>query len=186
MIRTFIAVFPPEDVRLELGDEVRRLRGQAPEAKWVQSDNFHFTLRFLGGLPEERLDPLSRCVAESIRGESPFKLTLKGLGAFPSARRPRVLWVGTDEGGVRLSRLAKLVESGLRAERFGKADKPFSPHLTVARWRRPKPGEALEKLVATSTLEIGPFDVDAVRVMESKLRPQGPEYITRVACALQG
>ncbi len=186
MVRTFVAVFPPEEVRLRLGEEVARLRRQAGDAKWVGPDNFHFTLRFLGGLPEEKLDLVTHCVAESIRAESPFELKLTGLGAFPNARRPRVLWVGTDEGGERLSRVAKLVEFGLRGGRFGKADKRFSPHLTIARWRRPQRGDAVERLIAASLIEIGPFTVDAVRVMESRLRPEGPEYIVRAACALEG
>lgn len=174
------------EISRKLGDGIRRFRDRAPEAKWVRPENFHFTLRFLGDLPEERLDLLMRCVAESVRKEAPFDLTLTGLGAFPSARRPRVLWVGTDPGGERLSLLAKAVETRLRAERFGKADKPFSPHLTIARWRRPRWDEAVEKLIDTGTLEAGPFTVSAVRVMESRLKPQGPEYVVRAECPLQG
>ncbi len=186
MIRTFIAVFPPSEITKKLGEEIDRIRRFAPDAKWVQPDNCHFTMRFLGDLPEEKLDLLTRCVAESIRGEMPFDVTLTGLGAFPSARKPRVLWVGTGDGGDRLGHLAKLVETGLRRERFGKADKPFSPHLTIARWRRPRREEAVEKLISKGTFEVGSFRVEAVRVMESRLRPQGPEYITRAACALEG
>lgn len=186
MIRTFVAVFPPEEVSSALGRSVEEFRRVAPEAKWVAAANFHFTMRFLGDLPEERLDLLTRCVAESIRGEAPLEVTLKGLGAFPSPTKPRVLWVGTGGGGEGLVRLAKLVETRLRSERFGKADKRFSPHLTIARWRRPQRSEAVKKLIETSPLEIGPFKVEAVSVMESKLRPQGPEYITRAACRLEG
>ena len=186
MIRTFIAVFPPKEISQRLGEAIAKFRGSAPEAKWVAPENFHFTLRFLGDLPEERLDLLARCVAESVRGEAPFDLTLTGLGAFPSAGRPRVLWVGTDAGGERLSRLAEIVESGLRSEKFGKADKPFSPHLTIARWRRPERNERVGKLIETSPLEAGPFRVEAVNVMESVLRPQGPAYKSRAACPLQG
>lgn len=186
MIRTFIAVFPPEEVSLELGKQIRRFSEIAPEAKWVKPENFHFTLRFLGDLPEERLDLLMRSVAESVRGEAAFDLTLTGLGAFPSSRKPRVLWVGTDVGGEALGRLARLVETKLRSERFGRADKKFSPHLTVARWRRPQRDEAVAKLIDTGSLEAGPFTIRAVQVMESKLRPQGPIYITRAACPLEG
>ena len=186
MIRTFVAVFPPEEVSAALGDSVDEFRRVAPDAKWVKPANFHFTMRFLGATPEEKLDLLTRCVAESVRGEAPFEVTLTGLGAFPSPTKPRVLWVGTDSGGEGLAKLAKLVEFRLRSDRFGKADKRFSPHLTIARWRRPQRDEAVKKLIETSSLEIGPFKVEAVQVMESKLRPQGPEYITRAACPLEG
>jgi 2'-5' RNA ligase len=186
VVRTFVAVFPPIEISRKLGDGIREFRERVPDAKWVRPENFHFTLRFLGDLPEERLDLLMRCVAESVRGDAPFQLTLTGLGAFPSARKPRVLWVGTDAGGERLSLLARAVETRLRAERFGKADKRFSPHLTIARWRRPPWDDAVEKLIETAALEAGPFPVAAVRVMESKLRPQGPEYITRAECPLEG
>jgi 2'-5' RNA ligase len=186
LIRTFIAVFPPSEVSFGLGEAVEEFRGVAPDAQWVAPANFHFTVRFLGDLPEERLDLLTRCVAESVRGETPFEVTLQGLGAFPNPRKPRVLWAGTGAGGERLVSLAKAVEMGLRSKRFGKADKRFSPHLTVARWRRPQRSEAVAKLIETCPLEIGPFTVDAVRVMESKLRPRGPEYIVRQACPLEG
>jgi 2'-5' RNA ligase len=186
LIRTFIAVFPPPEVSSSLGEAVQEFRRVAPDAKWVAPANFHFTMRFLGDLAEERLDLLTRCVAESIRGETPFEVTLNGLGAFPNPKKPRVLWVGTGAGAERLASLAKNVEMELRRARFGKADKRFSPHLTVARWRRPQRSEAVAKLIETCPLEIGPFTVDAVCVMESKLRPQGPEYIVRKACPLEG
>jgi 2'-5' RNA ligase len=186
LIRTFVAVFPPEEVSSRLGEAVEEFRRVASDAKWVVPANFHFTMRFLGDLPEERLDLLTRCVAESIGGEAPFEVTLQGLGAFPSPAKPRVLWVGTDAGGEGLARLARSVEMKLRSERFGKADKRFSPHLTIARWRRPQRSEAVKKLIETSTLNIGPFKVEAVCVMESKLKPRGPEYIVRAACPLEG
>lgn len=186
MIRTFVAVFPPKEISSELGGLVEGFRRAAPDAKWVRPANFHFTMRFLGDLPEERLDLLARCVAESVRGEAPFEVTLTGLGAFPSPTKPRVLWVGTDSGGEGLVRVAKLVELKLRSERFGKADKRFSPHLTVARWRRPQRDEAVIKLIETGSLKVGPFAVEAVQVMESRLKPQGPEYIVRAACPLEG
>ena len=87
MIRTFIAVFPPPEVISSLGQAVKEFRRVAPDAKWVAPANFHFTVRFLGDLPEERLDLLTRCVAESMRGEECFEVTLQGLGAFPNPRK---------------------------------------------------------------------------------------------------
>jgi 2'-5' RNA ligase len=114
VIRTFIAVSPPRDVRLEVEEGVREVHALASDAKWVAVDNFHFTLRFLGNLPEERLDLLAECVAKSVKGEAPFDVTLSGLGAFPSTMKPRVLWVGTRLGADRLTGLAQLVEAGLR------------------------------------------------------------------------
>jgi len=186
LVRTFIAVFPPRETREEIGELMKRLSCAAPEAKWVKPESLHFTLRFLGNLPEERLDDLAACVAQSVEAKAPFELVLKGLGAFPSPRRPRVLWVGAGTGGDELAALARAVESALRAERFGKADKPFSPHLTLARWRYPHKGEAVRNLIETESIETGPFTIREVHVMESKLRPGGPEYISRATCRLCG
>jgi 2'-5' RNA ligase len=186
VIRTFIAVFPPKEVSLRVEDQVGEVRSSSSDAKWVPAENLHFTLRFLGSLPEERLDFLARCVAESVVEEAPFELTLSGLGAFPSATRPRVLWVGTSMGAERLTAIARNVEAALRREGFGKADRPFTPHLTVARWRRPQRFPKVTEIIESTSLEAGPFRVEAVHVMESKLRPQGPIYTSRAACPLKG
>lgn len=113
-------------------------------------------------------------------------MTLSGLGAFPSVIKPRVLWVGTRLGADRLTGLAQRVEAGLRREGFGKADKPFAPHLTVARWRRPQRSPKIAEIIESTSLEVGPFKVETVHVMESKLRPQGPIYSSRAACPLKG
>jgi len=186
MIRTFIAVTPPEDVRLGIAEGIREVRAHAPDAKWVAAENFHFTLRFLGNIEEERLDLLAECVAKSVAGEAPFDVTISGLGAFPSATRPRVLWVGTGPGADRLVGVARLVEAGLRKKGFGKADRAFVPHLTVARWRRPQRSPEFAEFIESRSLEAQPFRVEAVRVMESKLRPRGPIYSVRAECRLMG
>lgn len=186
MIRTFIAVSPPKEVRLKIEEGIREVRAFESDAKWVNADNFHFTLRFLGNLPEERLDLLAECVAKSVKEEAPFDVALSGLGAFPSAMKPRVLWVGTAQGADRLTGLARLVEAGLRKKGFGKADKAFAPHLTVARWRRPQRSPKFAEFIESQSLEAGPFRVEAVHVMESKLRPQGPIYSSRAECRLLG
>jgi 2'-5' RNA ligase len=101
---------------------------------------------------------------------------VKGFGFFPNARRPRVLWVGVEAPGA-LQELGKKIESAMERHGFGREDRPFTPHLTLARFKSPRPQPGLERLLAEHRDEsLGSFEVSEFVLFESKLSPKGAEY----------
>lgn len=184
--RIFVAVTLAPAVR----EAAARVRGvverEAHRFRWVSPENLHLTLRFLGEIRRGRVDMVVEATREAAEGMSPFSLTLAGLGAFPSLRAPRVLWVGVAEGADRLVALAGAVDTALRGRHFPGEDRPFHPHLTVARARPGGRPPDLSWLSTPAGPLVGRQDVDSVAVMESLLGPSGPTYIEVAREALRG
>jgi 2'-5' RNA ligase len=141
------------------------------EVKPVDVRNFHFTLIFLGEIADVQAEAVKQRLS-GVRFE-PFDITFTGVGAFPSARNARVVWVGVDqEGARRLSALAEQVVSRM-AEAGFRPDKPFSPHLTLFRAKN------RHVRVDTGAYEgrtFGTIKVDSVYLKKSELSPSGPTY----------
>jgi len=165
-------------------DELRRALGpDAGRVKWVRPDQFHFTLRFFGELGPAEVVEAAEALRRTAAATAPFRLTVAGLGAFPSVRSPRVIWAGTGEGREELVALARRLEDELAAAGFGREARPFEPHLTLGRVR---PGAdvalPLSRLLARPPASYGGWQVDRVVLMQSELFPAGPRY-TVVATA---
>ncbi len=133
-MRLFVAIDISSDVRTKLRELQRELKDALPGARWVALDNIHLTLRFLGEASEEKLPGLGNTLRGVCAGHEALHLEHRGLGCFPSARRPRVLWVGLGRVPGLLE-LYKAVEEAVRDEGFETETRPFRPHLTVARFR---------------------------------------------------
>jgi 2'-5' RNA ligase len=134
--RLFVAVPLAEDVN----DIVRRLvedvRGQEPAGRgvrWVRLDGLHVTLRFLGPTAGDRIDSLGDAVRRIAARNEPFETAIAGAGAFPSSGRPRTLWLGIDDGNGALASLARDLDDELEQLGWERQDRPFRPHLTLAR-----------------------------------------------------
>ncbi|MDR5709036.1 MAG: RNA 2',3'-cyclic phosphodiesterase [Armatimonadota bacterium] len=189
-MRLFVAVPLAGALRPRVEELQRAILQAWPEAnawvKWVESHNLHFTLKFLGEVPEERV----RDVTEAVRGveeAKPFEIAIEGLGAFPNLRAPRVLWVGVTEGAGELVALARRVEDALFQVRFPREARPFEPHLTIGRIRPGKGGAGLVKALERSgNAKIGRQRVEWVVVMESRLSPKGPTYVVQESIRLSG
>jgi 2'-5' RNA ligase len=177
LIRSFIAVPLPPEVKERLAEAQRRLRPVAPEVKWVAMDSFHITLKFLGGVAPDQLQQTWQEVTGGLRGAAGFTLHLVGAGAFPSAARPRVIWAGIAQGAEELARLAARTERACAACGFDPENRPFRSHVTLGRVREPAPNPQLaEQLVALATTDFGMVPVDRVILMKSDLTPQGARY----------
>jgi len=177
VIRTFVAVCLDAEVRGRISAVAERAKKLAPNVKWVAPDNFHVTLKFLGGVSAGRVARVQDALDEIAREFTAFDLSLSGLGVFPTPRRPRVIWVGVEEGREQLVALAKAVEDRLVRAGFEKEDKPFRSHITIGRVREGKPVEGLvEGLAEIDTGNLGVQRIDSITVMESTLRPGGSEY----------
>jgi 2'-5' RNA ligase len=101
--------------------------------RWVRTEGLHLTLRFLGQAPAAAVEPLSAIVDRLAASAAPFEVTIEGAGAFPSMRRPRALWLGVTDGASRLAELAAALDTAVANEGWESDERPFRPHLTLAR-----------------------------------------------------
>ncbi len=191
-IRTFIAIELPPSARDALGKLQERLK-QTPGGKagrWGRKEGIHLTLKFLGDIPEERIDQVCEGVQRACEGHSPFSVTIAGLGCFPNTRRPRVLWAGVGGEVDALCDLQQAVEREMVALEFPEERHDFTPHLTLARIQRGARSEdvrALGQIVEEApSEEIGRIEVDGVSVMESDLQPTGAVYTELCHVSLEG
>jgi len=179
-MRLFLAVFPPPEVQRAAFAIEGELRRSGDGVSWVKLENLHYTLRFLGELGEDGARRAAEAAAETAAGVREFPADLGELGAFPNARRARVLWVSLSEGAEPLAGLARGLEEGLKRRGFGRADQRFSAHLTLGRVRTPGPDwtgrlAEVKRPDSVSTR----FTVDRLLLMESKLSPRGSTYTVR-------
>lgn len=143
-MRLFTAIDLPSEILLRLERLIIALRQEAL-IKWSPLDNLHVTTKFIGEWAEPRMPELDQALIK-VRRRQPFEVELKGLGWFPNERSPRVLWLGV-EGGKELAGLAADTEEALAPLGIPKEQRPFSPHLTLARIKNPVPLANLRKKV---------------------------------------
>jgi len=137
-LRAFLAVQLPEAARACTGQAIEILRGVTPGGvRWTAPESQHLTLKFLGEIPEDRVDALVERANAKLAGLAPVELALGGFGAFPSAREARVLWLGVSRGAGALAKLARQLDSAARVVGAERERRPFSAHLTLGRLREP-------------------------------------------------
>ena len=185
-MRAFVAVFPPPEVQAALATRAietsRSLAGARPDGavRWTRPENVHLTLKFLGEVREEVLEDLCAVLEEVCAKHVPFDADLAGLGAFPSARRARVLWAGIGIGSDRLRSLAVDLDAALAPLGFEREERAYMPHLTLGRVRgRPVSFD----LPPAARGDLG-FRVRRVELTESTLSAKGAVYRTIRAFAL--
>jgi 2'-5' RNA ligase len=147
----------------------------ARDVAWVARDNVHLTLKFLGAVELERVDAIAGALAGAAAGCHGFDLTVRGLGAFPTPRRPRVLWAGVDQGAAQVAALARRVDEALVALGFAPEPRAFTAHATLGRLRVPQAeARLIEALARGGTF--GRQRVDRLVLMRSRLSPHGARY----------
>lgn len=180
-MRTFIAISLPLPIQERLQAIQTHLRTLLGDGglRWSQPSGIHLTLAFLGNVDDTRVEPLAADLRAICRDAVPMTLALGRLGAFPDLLRPRVIWVGLTGD---LANLASLQESVRRATApyaEHPEDKPFHPHLTLARVRPNSRGlrGLADPLEATSAaLQPAGWTANQLHLFRSELRPQGPVY----------
>lgn len=183
-LRTFIAIELDRDLKAELVLLQDRLREQvAPRSvRWVQPDGIHLTLKFLGDTPAETVGAIEAALTRATAAYQPFAFSVGGLGCFPNARRPRVVWVGLQEPTGVLARLRHDIEAHIAPLGFPTEGRPFHAHLTLGRvQRRASKSEVREigEAVASSAVgTVGEMAVSSVSFIKSDLRPSGAVYTT--------
>jgi len=174
-VRCFVAVDLSAEVRAAVAAVQARVHAAAPRAdvRWLDPQTFHLTLKFLGNVPDARVPAVSAALEGVVSGPT-LALEAHGLGAFPSLRRPRVLWAGIAGGAPRLVALALNVDRALAALGFPPEERPFRAHLTIGRVRSPRDAGALAKAVeAEATTALGAWTVGEVILYQSRLKPTG-------------
>jgi 2'-5' RNA ligase len=131
-MRLFAAVPLPEPARAGVAGLMERLRRRDLPVRWVRDDNLHLTLKFFGEVTPDRLQPIEEAIRVANEGSAPLAMRLDELGAFPNARRPRVLWVGL-EAPPALELLQDRLERQCGAIGFEPEGSPFRPHITLGR-----------------------------------------------------
>lgn len=179
-VRAFLAIELPETTRDELADWKRRLAPGLSGFRWGRIETLHLTLRFLGNLSPERFEEVGALLSRGLPAGGPLELFPSGLGVFPDARRPRVLWAGLGGDTARLARLALLLEASLEGLGFAREGKAFRPHLTLARAAGPvRPGPLAKALEGFSGVSGAPFTAAEVLLFQSILEPGGARHIPR-------
>jgi 2'-5' RNA ligase len=176
-MRAFVAIELSQAVREALGRAIDKLRPAADDVRWVKPDNLHLTLKFLGEVPDERLAEVIELAASCAAAARAFELNVAGTGAFPSARRPRVVFAEAAERPEGLGELALALNRAMTRVDVPFEDRPFRRHITLGRVRRPRQNPALaaalEKLRAT---EFGTMEIDRMTLIKSNLTPHGAVY----------
>jgi 2'-5' RNA ligase len=180
-IRSFIAIELPEEAKKGLARLRKELERDGHKfVKWVAPGGVHLTLKFLSNIPSKRVTEITEAIEEAAGGISPFHLEISGLGAFPSLRQVRVFWVGISGELDKLSRLQQSIDSALAALGFAKEERPFVPHLTLARIREgasPLERRSFGELVGSTIFEDKyHVEVEAISLMRSQLTPAGAIY----------
>lgn len=160
--------------------EVQELLSAADGLRLTDPNGTHVTLKFLGDTDEDRLSDLRNELAAAIddSGVDPFEVTFGGLGVFPHLDFISVVWVGVRQGGDALTRLHENIEDRTTAMGFDSEDHEFTPHATIARMDHAAGKELVQDVVENRDPVVGTLSVEGVRLKESNLTSDGPEYST--------
>ena len=177
MIRSFLAIELPKPILRKIEEVQGDLRSTRADVRWVNPEKIHLTLKFFGNIEELRIEPIFKSIEEPIRNTLPFSLEVRGVGAFPHLRNPRVIWMGLVDGREVLVSFQKQIETQLEKIGFQPEDRPFHPHLTLGRMKSSRGKEELVgRMERHKEEEFGDFQVERVILFKSDLKPSGPIY----------
>lgn len=150
----------------------------------VRKENYHVTLKFVGETDVRLLGRVTGVIRDAVEKYAPFDAAISGWGAFPNARRARVVWAGVSDGADQLRSLSRGVEKDLTALGFGDENR-FRAHVTIGRVRNPDNSGRLAELLAEEVGPLGRFTVMDVHLMRSILAPGGVRYESLESFALK-
>jgi RNA 2',3'-cyclic 3'-phosphodiesterase len=176
--RVFVAIELPASVRRKLLDHIDRLRDSTPEARasWARPENLHLTLKFLGDVPVTNIERLSIAASVVASTVEPFEFLVEGCDAFPTKGQPRVLWIGIGDPAGQLMLLHRALEEECEKAGFAREQRPFHPHLTIARLRHPHGSRQLAAQHTKLGFESERAGASEFAVIRSELRSEGSRY----------
>jgi 2'-5' RNA ligase len=187
-LRTFIAVDLGQAIRDRAVALQETLARGGAEVKWVEPENLHVTLLFLGEVDDREIPSVCSAVAECGARQPAFQMTIERTGCFPNARRPRILWIGVGQGTQELCAMHDALESPLlELGCYRREERPYTPHITLGRVKSDRPTDKLAVALAKHAgWKGGETLVRHVLVMSSELTPKGPVYTVLSRAKLQG
>ncbi|MCK5083321.1 MAG: RNA 2',3'-cyclic phosphodiesterase [Candidatus Omnitrophica bacterium] len=176
-IRTFIAIPLDPQIRQTIAQAQNHLKELDCSIKWVDPENIHLTLKFLGEVKLKKIDAVKQALEDLLKSVKPLPIELTQLGAFPDVKRPRIIWVGLNDDTKAISQLVSALEETLGKIGFKKEGWPFSPHITIGRVRSPKNLHLLSESISNYSLP-GYLKQTArnITLYKSILTPAGPVY----------
>jgi RNA 2',3'-cyclic 3'-phosphodiesterase len=176
--RIFCAIELPSEVRARAAEHIATLRHSEPRvrASWERIEKLHVTLKFLGEIEQGRVEALTRAAIRATTSAQGFDISIEGAGAFPARGLPRVLWLGVVDPSGGLARLQSRFEDECAIEGFAREERPFHPHLTIARLRTPEGARRLAELHQQAGFEAARFAAVELTLVRSELGPGGSRY----------
>jgi 2'-5' RNA ligase len=177
MPRSFIAIPISRPLRDNLVDIIKEISKISPNTKWVERENLHITMRFLGDIDDEMVKKISDVLDEVAVKIALFPFEIEGIGAFPHPKRARVIWAGISQGSDEIVKIEKNIGDKLEELGIPKEGKAFHPHITLGRVRFPKGNLELARFIDDSKGRVyGGEAVSEIVLMKSTLTPQGSIY----------
>lgn len=187
LIRTFLAFDLPEEAIASLREAQRCLVAQGIRISWVKPEHIHLTVKFLGEISPEAVGRVCRAAAATAEKSLPMELAVKGLGVFPDARRPRVVWAGLSGATQSLIDFQAHLEENLATVGFAKEPRPFKAHLTLGRVKKAIPsGKLVPALNACSVFPSRRISAGRLILFRSDLKPEGAVYTVLQEFPLSG
>lgn len=174
-LRLFVAADVPEDVKAGLAESLTPFHDLIPGASWTRRDGWHVTLRFLGSTWPRQVDAVRTAAEKAAGATKAFESSLTEVGAFPSERRARVLWVGLNDDGELFQRIVTLLDD-LLEEDFVPEEREFTPHLTVARLNPVRDLSEFATSLHGLSVASRAFSIDELVLYRSHLSSRGATY----------
>ncbi len=176
MIRCFLAIDLPEDLRPQLALVQGELKKAQADVKWVPPGNIHITLKFFGNVTDAEIPTIVAAAREVAGQQAPLTLKLTGAGAFPNTRSPRVVWLGLSGDMLPLTQFFHRLEKAFAALDYPPETRAFNPHLTLGRVRSPEGRAQLSRAIEKLVVDWPPFVVREIILFQSVLSPKGSTY----------
>jgi 2'-5' RNA ligase len=177
LLRSFLAIELTESILKRIGEVQRELKSLKADVRWVNPENIHLTLKFFGNIEESRIEAIVKAIEGPARNASPLSIIVRGMGAFPGLKNPRVIWAGLNDEKKVLTSFQNRLEQELEKEGFQPEDRSFHPHLTLGRVRSNRGKDELVRAIERHREEeFGSFKAERVVLFKSDLKPTGPIY----------
>ncbi len=175
-VRSFVALEISDEVKEKLGRLLGELQRTNATIKWVEVENLHLTLKFLGEVPESQIEDIAETLKAVAQGTFPFSFTVQGVSGFPDLRKPRVLWVGV-EATEALMRLQRMVEKAMENLGFEPEGRGYHPHITIGRVKAMVGIEKVKTILSENVNTVfGVVFATHLTLFRSDLSKEGPTY----------
>jgi 2'-5' RNA ligase len=177
MLRTFIAIPLPVEIRDNLAALQQQLARSVPDVKWVEHENLHVTLVFLGDVRNEEIPAVCSAAQEAVAATRPFPIIVQGLSCFPHPANPRILWAGIQLGGDEVRQVYDSVSLALQMLGFRGEERGFTPHITIGRTRSGRAGRAARDALPSHAAALaGKTTVEEICIYSSEPGETGSHY----------